>query len=83
MAVAALVLGIISLVISCGGFLVGPLAIVALIMGIVGIVLAAVAKKKYQKGTAGLVLSIISTVFSFIPAIFWFVALAIAAGAAV
>lgn len=50
MAVAALVLGIISLVISCGGFLVGPLAIVALIMGIVGIVLAAVAKKNIRKG---------------------------------
>lgn len=78
MAVAALVLGIISLVISCFGFLAGPLSIGALIMGIIGIVLASTSMKNEKKGTAGLVLSIISTVFSLVPAIIWILAIIIA-----
>jgi len=63
--VAALVLGIVSVVFSLilgGAGWVGP------IIGIVGIVLGAVAKKKGQGGiaTAGLVLSIIGTAISLI-----------------
>lgn len=80
MSIAALVLGIVSLVMSCFGFLLGPLAIVSLVMGITGIVLAAVAKHKQGKGTAGLVLSILSTVFSFVPGILWILAICAAAG---
>ncbi len=65
MGVAALVLGIISVVFSLilgGAGWVGP------IIGIIGIVLGAVAKKKGQGGiaTAGLVLSIIGTAISLI-----------------
>ncbi|MCI2110945.1 MAG: hypothetical protein LKK13_01220 [Bacilli bacterium] len=77
MSVAALVLGILSLVLSIVAFdiLLGYLAIPALIMGIVGIVLAAISMSKNHKGTSGLVLSIISTVFSFIPAIIWIIAI--------
>ncbi len=71
MAVAALILGILSLVISVFGFFAGPLAIVALVMGITGIVLAGISKKKQNKGTGGLVCSILATIFSFIPAIIW------------
>lgn len=78
MSVAALVLGIISLVIACFGFFAGPLSIGALIMGIIGIVLASVSMKNENKGTAGLVLSIISTVFSLVPAIIWILAIIIA-----
>lgn len=78
MSVAALVLGIISLVIAVFGFLAGPLSIGALIMGIIGIVLAGVSIERKKKGVAGLVLSIISTVFSLVPAIIWNVAIIIA-----
>jgi len=83
MAIAALVLGILSLVLSIVSFnvVVGFLSIPALIMGIVGIVLAGVSLKKVHKGTAGLVLSIISTVFSFIPAIIWIIAIAVVSAA--
>lgn len=58
-AIAALVLGIVSIVFSFF------LQWLGLIIGIVGIVLAVVAKKKNPSGmaTAGLVLSIIGTVF--------------------
>ena len=49
MSVAALVLGIISLVIACFGFLAGPLSIGALIMGIIGIVLASISMKNEKK----------------------------------
>lgn len=59
-AIAALVLGIVSIVFSFIG-----LSWLGLIIGIVGIVLAVVAKKKNPTGmaTAGLVLSIIGTIF--------------------
>lgn len=70
MAIASLVLGIVSLVFACVSFsvILGWLSIVALVMGIVGIVLAGVAKSKGKSGsaTAGLVLSILSTIFSFL-----------------
>ena len=57
MGVAALVLGIISVV-----FAVIGLHPVGVILGIIGIILGAIAKKKAQKcATAGLVLSIIGT----------------------
>lgn len=60
MGVASLVLGLIALVIAVFFPVWGWLAI---ILGVVGIILAAIAKKKGQKGvaTAGLVLSIIAT----------------------
>ena len=58
-AIAALVLGIVSIVFSFF------LQWLGLILGIVGIILAVIAKKKNPTGmaTAGLVLSIIGTVF--------------------
>lgn len=65
MAVASLVLGIVSVVFA----LLGPLAIYGGIAGIVGVVLGALGKKRLQEAgqptgmaTAGLVLSIIGTV---------------------
>lgn len=60
MGVAALVLGIISVVIAAIFPAVGWIGI---IVGVIGIVLGALAKKKGQKGaaTAGLVLAIIGT----------------------
>ena len=76
MAIASLILGIVSLVIAVFGFFAGPLAIAALVMGITGIVLAGISIKKQKKGTGGLVCSILATVFSFIPAIIWFALLA-------
>lgn len=82
MAIAALILGILSLVIGVVGFFAGPASIAGLVMGIVGIVLAAVAKKKGKKATGGLVCSIIGTVFCFIPAILWLLALVAAAAVA-
>jgi type III secretory pathway component EscV len=65
MAVAGLVLGILSL---CGGWIPG---VPVWVLGILGIILSAVARSKAQKtgqptgvATAGLVLSIIGTVLS-------------------
>ena len=65
MAVAGLVLGILSLV---GGSIPGVNAFPMWLFGIVGIILSAIARKKESSGiaTAGLVLSIIGTVLSFI-----------------
>ncbi len=62
MAVASLVLGIISVVCS----FIGGLNIVGLIVGIVGLVLGILAKKKQSTGmaTAGIVLSIIGIVLT-------------------
>lgn len=59
MAIASLILGIISIVLNCFGY-----SWVGLILGIVGIVLGVNAKKKNPSGvaTAGLVVSIIGTV---------------------
>ncbi len=85
MAIASLVLGIVSLVFACVSFsvILGWLSIVALVMGIVGIVLTGVAKSKGKSGsaTAGLVLSILSTIFSFVPGILWIIVIMAAAGA--
>jgi len=65
MAVAGLILGILSLV---GGSIPGVNAFPMWLFGIVGIVLSAIARKKENSGiaTAGLVLSIIGTILSFI-----------------
>ena len=65
MAVAGLILGILSLV---GGVIPGVNAFPMWLFGIVGIVLSAIARKKENSGiaTAGLVLSIIGTILSFI-----------------
>ena len=70
MAVAGLILGILSLV---GGSIPGVNAFPLWLFGIVGIILSAVARTKAQKAgqptgmaTAGLVLSIIGTVFALI-----------------
>jgi hypothetical protein len=74
MAVAGLILGIISLV---GGWFAGPFPL--WLLGIVGIILSSIARKKQKSGvaTAGLVLSIIGTVLALIP---W-IACSICAGA--
>ena len=63
MAVASLVLGIISVVIAA---FFGPLAWLGIVLGVVGLVLAVLAKKKGKSGmaTAGLVLSIIGLALS-------------------
>ena len=70
MAVAGLVLGILSLI---GGSIPGVNAFPMWLLGIVGIILSAIARSKAQKegqptgiATAGLVLSIIGTIFAFI-----------------
>jgi hypothetical protein len=65
MAVAGLVLGILSLV---GGSIPGVNAFPMWLLGIVGIVLSTIARKKENSGiaTAGLVLSIIGTIISLI-----------------
>jgi len=78
MAVAGLVLGILSLV---GGIIPGVNAFPMWLFGIVGIILSAVAMKKEKSGiaTAGLVLSIIGTILSFI---FFLACVACAAGIA-
>ena len=70
MAVAGLVLGILSLV---GGSIPGANAFPMWLFGIVGIILSAIARSKAKQAgqptsmaTAGLVLSVIGTVLSFI-----------------
>jgi hypothetical protein len=65
MAIAGLVLGILSLV---GGSIPVANAFPMWLFGIVGIILSAIARKKEKSGiaTAGLVLSIIGTILSFI-----------------
>jgi len=65
MAVAGLVLGILSLV---GGSIPGANAFPCWLFGIVGIILSSIARKKQPSGmaTAGLVLSIIGTILSLI-----------------
>ena len=62
LAIASLILGILSIL--CGGG----------IFGIVGLILAIVAKKKGQAGphTVGLILSIVGLVLGLIIGIFWF-----------
>ena len=77
MGIASLILGILSVVVGVGGFLLGPLSIVGLAMGIVAIVLSAIAGKRAKSGltTGGLVCGIIGTVFCFIPAIIWILAI--------
>jgi len=70
MAIAGLVLGILSLV---GGSIPGANAFPMWLFGIVGIILSSIARSKAKKtnqptgiATAGLVLSIIGTIFAFI-----------------
>jgi hypothetical protein len=77
MAVAGLILGILSLV---GGVIPGVNVFPLWLLGIVGIVLSSVARKKEKSGvaTAGLVLSIIGTILALIG---W-IACAICVGAA-
>jgi len=79
MAVAGLVLGILSLV---GGSIPGANAFPMWLFGIVGIVISTIARKRESSGmaTAGLVLSIIGTVLSLIT--FIACAACLAAGAA-
>jgi len=79
MAVAGLVLGILSLV---GGSIPGANAFPCWLFGIIGIILSAIARKKEPSGiaTAGLILSIIGTVISLIT--FIACAACLAAGAA-
>ena len=76
MAVAGLVLGILSLI---GGSIPGANAFPMWLFGIVGIILSAIARKKEKSGiaTAGLVLSIIGTVLALIT----FIACAVCLGA--
>lgn len=79
MAVASLVLGIISLIISL--FLSG-MGWIACITGIIGIILGALGRKKAEKkgvATAGLVLSIISVALGLI---FWLACAACVGGLA-
>jgi hypothetical protein len=78
MAVAGLVLGILSII---GGSIPVANAFPMWLFGIIGIIISSIARKKQRSGmaTAGLVLSIIGTVYSFI----FFLACAVcAAGAA-
>jgi len=76
MAVAGLVLGILSLV---GGSIPVANAFPLWLLGILGIILSSIARKKQPSGlaTAGLVLSIIGTIFSLIT----FIACALCVGA--
>ena len=76
MAVAGLILGILSLV---GGSIPGVNVFPMWLLGIVGIILSSIARKKQPSGvaTAGLVLSIIGTILSLIT----FIACALCVGA--
>jgi hypothetical protein len=77
MAVAGLILGILSLV---GGWIPGVNTFPMWLFGIVGIIISAIARKKEPSGmaTAGLILSIIGTVLAF----FFWIACIICVGAA-
>ena len=76
MAVAGLILGILSLI---GGSIPGVNAFPLWLLGVVGIILSSLARKKQPSGvaTAGLVLSIIGTILSLIT----FIACALCVGA--
>jgi hypothetical protein len=65
MAVAGLILGILSLV---GGWIPGVNVFPMWLLGVVGIILSSIARKKQKTGvaTAGLVLSIIGTILALI-----------------
>ena len=77
MGIVSLVFGILAIVIGAIGFFAGPFSIVGLGLGILGIVLGAIGRaKKRDCATGGLVCSIIGVVFTHIPAIIWFIALA-------
>ena len=78
MAVAGLIFGILSLI---GGWIPGVNAFPMWLLGIVGIVLSTVARKKENSGiaTAGLVLSIIGTIFALVS---WIACVICAAGIA-
>ena len=71
MAIASLVLGIVSIIVSASMFWIPVVNIIPLVIGIVGIVIGAIARKKAVASgtptgmaTAGLVLAIIATVFA-------------------
>ncbi|MDD5885136.1 MAG: hypothetical protein PUC66_03720 [Erysipelotrichaceae bacterium] len=87
MGIVSLVLGLLSIILACVSFniLVGYLSIVALVLGICGIVFGGITLSKklnfHGCGVTGLVLGIISTVFSFIPAIIWIIAIVAASAA--
>ena len=79
MAIAALVLGIISLVLSViSFFLLGWLCFIALALGILAIVFACVVRKKGEKATGGLVCGIIGTSISSIWSIVYIILIALA-----
>ena len=79
MAIAALVLGIISIVLSViSFFLLGWLCFIALALGILAIVFACVVRKKGEKATGGLVCGIIGTSISSIWSIVYIILIALA-----
>ena len=78
MALAGLIFGILSLV---GGSIPGVNTFPMWLLGIVGIIISSIARKNEKSGiaTAGLILSIIGTVFALVG---WIVCVLCAAGAA-
>lgn len=68
---AALVLGIVGLVISIIGLWIPFIPIIALTMGIVGVVLAVSSGKKGVPASGGLILSILTIVLSGIGVLCW------------
>lgn len=79
MAIAALVLGILSLVLSViSFFLLGWLCFIALALGIVAIVFACIVRKKGEKATGGFVCGIIGTCISSIWSIVYIILIALA-----
>jgi len=79
MAIAALGLGVLSLVLSViSFFLLGWLCFIALALGIVAIVFACIVRKKGENATAGLVCGIIGTSISSIWSIIYIILIALA-----
>ena len=78
MGIASLVLAIIAFLLSTVGFFLGPTAIVALVLSVLGIIFGGIAiAKKVNRGPgiAGLVISILAFLYSWIPAIIWIIAI--------
>ena len=71
MALASLILGIVSIICVPLGFLFGWPAIVALAVGVVGIVFGAIKRKKNKFAVAGFICSLVGTGLSLIP-LFYF-----------
>ena len=79
MAIAALVLGILSLVLSViSFFLLGWLCFIALALGIIAIVFACIVRKKGEKATGGFVCGIIGTSIASIWSIIYIILIALA-----